>query len=310
MYKEKNFVSAVVYVRNVQNEVKDFLDMLIGVLKGNFEHSEIICVNDCSSDKTVDEIKAVAKGTTGMTISVVNLSYFHGLEGAMTAGNNLSIGDFIFEFDSVNLDFTPDTIMRVYRKALEGYDIVSAVSDVRQSLSSSLFYWVVKTLSETSLVMKTERFRILSRRVFNRIDDMNKSVPYRKIVYSNAGLRMASINYTGNGCNKKMDKAEEKYRVRLAVDALLLFTDAGYRLSMTMTVTMMVLAIVMALYSVVIYVSAIPVEGWTTTILFLSVAFFGLFGVLTAIIKYLQLIMTMVFKRKQYSFESIEKLTK
>lgn len=310
MYKEKNFVSAVVYVRNVQNEVKAFLDMLIGILKGNFEHSEIICVNDCSSDKTVDEIKAVAKGTTGMTISVVNLSYFHGLEGAMTAGNNLSIGDFIFEFDSVNLDFTPDTIMRVYRKALEGYDIVSAVSDVRQSLSSSLFYWVVKTLSETSLVMKTERFRILSRRVFNRIDDMNKSVPYRKIVYSNAGLRMASINYTGNGCNKKMDKAEEKYRVRLAVDALLLFTDAGYRLSMTMTVTMMVLAIVMALYSVVIYVSAIPVEGWTTTILFLSVAFFGLFGVLTAIIKYLQLIMTMVFKRKQYSFESIEKLTK
>lgn len=310
MYKEKNFVSAVVYVRNVQNEVKDFLDMLIGVLKGNFEHSEIICVNDCSSDKTVDEIKAVAKGTTGMTISVVNLSYFHGLEGAMTAGNNLSIGDFIFEFDSVNLDFEPDTIMRVYRKALEGYDIVSAVSDVRQSTSSSLFYWAVKTLSDNSLLMKTERFRILSRRVFNRIDDMNKSVPYRKIVYSNAGLRMTSINYAGNGHVKKLDKEEEKYRSRLAVDALLLFTDVGYRLSMTMTVTMMVLAVVMALYSVVIYVSAIPVEGWTTTILFLSVAFFGLFGVLTAIIKYLQLIMTMVFKRKQYSFESIEKLTK
>ena len=51
-----------------------------------------------------------------------------------------------------------------------------------------------------------------------------------------------------------------------------------------------------------------PVEGWTTTILFLSVAFFGLFGILTIIIKYLQLLMDLVFKRKHYSFESVEKL--
>lgn len=37
--------------------------------------------------------------------------------------------------------------------------------------------------------------------------------------------------------------------------------------------------------------------------------FFGLFGVLTIIIKYLQLLVDLVFKRKHYSFESIEKLT-
>ena len=53
-----------------------------------------------------------------------------------------------------------------------------------------------------------------------------------------------------------------------------------------------------------------PVAGWTTTILFLSVVFFGLFAILTVIIKYLQIIVDLVFKRKHYSFESIEKLTK
>ena len=50
--------------------------------------------------------------------------------------------------------------------------------------------------------------------------------------------------------------------------------------------------------------------GWTTTVLFLSVVFFGLFGVLTVIVKYLQLIVELVFKRKRYTFESIEKVTK
>ena len=63
-------------------------------------------------------------------------------------------------------------------------------------------------------------------------------------------------------------------------------------------------------YSAVIYATSNPVAGWTTTILFLSVAFFGLFGILTIVVKYLQLLVDLVFKRKHYSFESIEKLTK
>lgn len=77
-----------------------------------------------------------------------------------------------------------------------------------------------------------------------------------------------------------------------------------------MTAFMMLMSIFMVIYSVVIYAAANPVEGWTTTILFLSVVFFGLFGVLTIIIKYLQLLVNLIFRRKHYNYESIEKLTK
>lgn len=41
-----------------------------------------------------------------------------------------------------------------------------------------------------------------------------------------------------------------------------------------------------------------------------SVTFFGLFGILTVIIKYFRLLVNRVFKRKHYSVEGIEKLTK
>ena len=92
--------------------------------------------------------------------------------------------------------------------------------------------------------------------------------------------------------------------------SLIMFTGMGYRFSKAMTILMMAVSLFMVVYSVVIYLTSNPIEGWTTTILFLSVAFFGLFGILTVIIKYLQLIIDLVFKRKHYSFESIEKLTK
>ena len=94
------------------------------------------------------------------------------------------------------------------------------------------------------------------------------------------------------------------------MDSLIMFTGMGYRFSKAMTILMMAVSLFMVVYSVVIYLTSNPIEGWTTTSLFLSVAFFGLFGILTVIIKYLQLIIDLVFKRKHYSFESIEKLTK
>ena len=53
------------------------------------------------------------------------MSYFHGLEVAMSAGIDLSIGDFVFEFDNTVLDFSESDVMNIYWKALTGYDIIS-----------------------------------------------------------------------------------------------------------------------------------------------------------------------------------------
>ena len=309
--KEKNFASAVIYVHNAEQRISEFLGMIIKTMEDNFEHSEIICVNDCSDDGSVDVIKKCSQCAKTTSVSVVNMSHFHGLELAMDAGMDLSIGDFVFEFDNTVLDFAPDMVMKVYRHSLEGFDIVSASPDRRTKISSRLFYRVFDKFSDVTYEMTTESFRVLSRRVINRISSMNKTVPYRKAVYANSGLRTDNIKYTVvGGLSKSTDKKENKYRSGLAVDTLILFTEVGYSFAKYMTVIMMLMSVLMIIYSVVIYVTAHPVEGWTTTILFLSVAFFGLFGILTIIIKYLQLLVNLVFKRKHYNFESIEKLTK
>lgn len=310
--KEQNFVSAVIYVRNAENRIADFLETIMDVLEKNFEKSEIICVNDHSEDKSASVIRQVSGKAKNTTVTILNMSYFHGLEISMNAGMDLAIGDFVLEFDSAIQDFGQEEIMRVYRKSLEGYDIVSASPDKRQKLSSGLFYYVFDKFSDFPYKFNTERFRILSRRVINRIGSMNKSVPYRKAVYANCGLKTENIRYAVCGaCGETgKDRSEQRYRSGLAMDTLILFTEFGYRLSMSMTALMMMVTVFMAVYALVIYILSKPVEGWTTTILFLSFAFFGLFGILTIIVKYLQILVNLVFKRKRYSFESIEKLTK
>lgn len=312
MSKEKNFVSAVVYVRNAQDRVEEFLQLLIHTMENNFEHSEIICVDDHSNDCSVETIKSLSKMAKSTSITVIHMSYFHGIELSMNAGTDLAIGDFVLEFDNTVLDYTEETIMAIYNKALEGYDIVSASADRKQRFSSNLFYKVFNHFADTDNKMCTESFRILSRRVMNRVSSMNQSVPYRKAVYANCGLKTFNMKYkpTSIKSYKEQDKMEKKYRNMLAADTLILFTQVGYRFSLMMTLLMMAVAVFVAIYAVIVYLTAIPVAGWTTTIFFMAFAFFGLFGILTIIIKYLQILVDLVFKRKKYSFESIEKLTK
>lgn len=310
VYKEKSFVSAVVYVHNAANRIESFLETIIDTMEENFEHSEIICVNDCSDDDSVKVLKETSKKAASTSISILNMSYFHGLELSMNAGVDLTIGDFVFEFDSTLLDYDKSEIMKVYRRSLEGYDIVSAAADKKQRFTSKVFYHAFDHFSNISYQMHTESFRILSRRVINRISSMNKSVLYRKAVYANCGLKTDMIIYLPKACEYTSDKAEQKYRKQLAIDSLIMFTDVGYRFSIMMTFSMMLMSIFMIAYSLVTYLTRNPVAGWTTTILFLSVAFLGLFGILTIIIKYLQLILKLVFSRKRYNFESIEKLTR
>lgn len=311
--KEKNFVSAVLYVHNAENSIRQFLKTILSTLEECFEYSEVICVNDASSDASVEMIKEISKTAEGVSVSVLHMSYFHGVELAMNAGVDLSIGDFVFEFDSTEMDFDASQIMRVYKKALEGYDIVSATPEKKQKISSKIFYYVFNKYANYAHKTNTERFRVLSRRVINRVSSMNKSIPYRKAVYANCGLKATNLLYPVIAQTKnavKGDRTEKKYRRNLAVDALILFTDVGYRFSIGMTLCMMLITIFMVCYSVMIYLTSNPVAGWTTTILFLSVVFFGLFGVLTIIIKYLQILIDLVFKRSRYSFEGVEKLTK
>ena len=174
-----------------------------------------------------------------------------------------------------------------------------------------LFYLVFNRFSHLDYKMTTERFRILSRRVINRVQAMNKAMPYRKPVYAACGLKTASLSYRiVRKIRERDDSFTRSYRKSLAVDSLIIFTDLGYRVSMLITGAMLVFSIAVGVYSFAFYALRNPVPGWTSTILFLSVSMFFIFMILTIVIKYLQILVNLVFKKARYNFESIEKLTK
>lgn len=122
--KENNFISAVIYIHNCEDTIYEFLKMLDTNFEKHYKQYELICVNDCSSDESINEIKKYSKEAKG-SITILNMSFYQGLELSMNAGRCLAIGDFVYEFDIPIKIYSFDTIYSLYTRSLGGYDIVT-----------------------------------------------------------------------------------------------------------------------------------------------------------------------------------------
>ncbi len=311
--REKNFVSAVVYVRNDQEQIKGFLAKLMGVLSENFEKYEIICVDDQSQDGSVRAIKDMSGDFDSTVVSIISMGYYQGRELSMNAGVDLSIGDFVFEFDSVIMDYDPSLIMQVYRHSLkEGFDIVSAAPKRVSRRSARLFYSFFNKFAKYHMVLRPETFRILSRRSINRVHSLMVSIPYRKAVYARCGLRVDTIQYMPTIARHKVrDRAVASYKSGLALDTIVLFTDIPGWFVNIMIFGSLFAVIFFACYMLyAVYGAGQGVRLWMVASLIVSIALCGLFTCTAIIIKYLSLIEGLIFKRQKYVIESIEKIAK
>ena len=310
--REKNFVSCVLYLHNEGETVKNFLSEICRVMQENFEKYEIICVNDGCVDDTVEQVKAYLTETAHKpVVSLVNLSYYQGVESAMNAGSDLAVGDFLFEFEKCQPEFDADLIIQVYRRALEGYDVVAAAPKHGVSFSSKLFYAVYNWGSKSKGKLRQELFRVVSRRAINRVNQMNTFIPYRKAMYMNCGLKTDTIVFDNKKVSRRGHNQEERgARSTLTVDSLIIFTDVLEKISMTVSAVLLAALLVMFGYLIYSTFSAVrPVEGWLSTMMLMSFGFFMMSVLLTLILKYLSVLLNMSFRKQRYVIEGVEKLT-
>lgn len=311
--KEKKFISLVVYLHNVEEYIKFFMKSVIPVCEDHFQQFEIVCVDDGCTDGTVEKLKEyLEENQTNAMVNVIHMSFFQGLESAMNAGRDIAIGDFVYEFDDVFVDYEPEMLLKVYEKLLEGSDIVAASSKGKMRITSKLFYSLYNSTSRSDSKIGPETFRIVSRRAINRIKSMGQYIPYRKAVYSNCGLKMSTLYYDSKDVTARVkNKTVASERTALALDSFIYFTNVLERISMVICGIFLVLTVGMGIYIITNFFNADkPVEGWLSTMGFLALGFFGVFALLTIILKYLSVMLNLIFKQQRYLVADIEKVVK
>ena len=95
MSKMRQYISVVAYVHNNADRIKKFITTVMKECE-IFKQCEMIFVDDCSTDNSVDVIKKFYKThPVDYIVSIIRLGKYHGMEMAMNAGRDMAIGDYV-----------------------------------------------------------------------------------------------------------------------------------------------------------------------------------------------------------------------
>ncbi len=307
--KNKCFISTVVYVCNRSlSELEVFCDKVVRTLSENFENNEVIFVLDGHQTVDSDGINDILRKLhLNIMAETVQMAYYQGIEAAMCAGDDLAIGDFIFEFDSIVVDYEEKLVLDVFNHAREGYDIVSAGDDT-MSFASRMFYKLINHRNNYEL--RHESFRVVSRRAINRIKILNNTIPYRKALYAASGLPTDYMKYTPKGKSRKIkrNRKENSYRFNAGINYTIIFTKLIEKITMILSTIFLLVSIGTGVWAIYSYVAEENLAGgWVSLMGVISFGFFGIFLLITVMIKYMSLLLDINYKKSAYVVESVNK---
>jgi polyisoprenyl-phosphate glycosyltransferase len=190
-------LSLVVPVYREEQSIAPFLARTVPVLErlGTFE---IIFCLDPSPDRTEAAIREAIK--IDDRIGLLRLSRRVGQPAATMAGILNCRGGWCIVID-VDLQDPPEMIELLYRKAIEGFDVVTARRLSRQGETlikkgmSRLWHALIDRIADVSIPRDTGDFRIISRRVIEELRGLRESHGFLRGLVALIGFPQTDLGY-------------------------------------------------------------------------------------------------------------------
>ena len=222
-------ISVVVPVFNEEVNIEPFLDRIITVLNKITNDYEIIFSLDPSKDKTEEKILNLA--LQNKNIKIIIFSRRFGQPAATIAGINNSTGDCCVVID-VDLQDPPELIEELYKKFLEGYEVVLAKRKKRKGetflkkIIASFGYKLINFFSEIDIPIDTGDFRLISKKVVEQLKFMKEPHNFLRGMVAYIGFKQCEIVYDRDQ-RFKGDTKYNKYlgSIKIALNGLLGFSS-------------------------------------------------------------------------------------
>lgn len=194
----KRSLCVVVPVYNEQEVLPEFHRRMCAVLDTLDMKSELIYVNDGSTDATPDVIDRLR--TRDSRVMLVDLSRNFGKEIALTAGLDHADSDAVVVIDA-DLQDPPELIPELIAQWLAGYDVVYAKRSCREGegivkkATAFLFYRIIQKLSRVRIPEDTGDYRLLSRRAVDALGQLREQHRFMKGLFAWIGYPQKAVIY-------------------------------------------------------------------------------------------------------------------
>lgn len=296
---EQNYISVVLVVNEENKEIITKIQNINKILKSNFKNSEIVIVDNTSKNSSLESLNSLDFKHTEIKLPIK-----HRTQQALNAGTAIAIGDYILEIEDISFDIDYNKIIEMYKKSQEGYDFVF-LTPKKLRKSSKIFYSILNKYFKNSFNedISSSVMTLSSRRGQNKVVEVGKRVINRNVAYVLSGLKTSSIvvdmSYKNNrGFSENL---------MLMFDTLIYYTDAIMLFTQRLAFVFFALFGMGVIYSLVTRIVKKTVEGWASLFIVLSLGFFGIFLILSIIIRYLHHILQNSLNSKDYIYRSVNK---
>ena len=191
-------LSIVAPVYNEQETIAEFHRRLGAVLTSLNGTSEVVYVDDGSTDATLKLLHDLRKSNPQIAILVLSRNF--GKEIALTAGIDHARGDAVIVIDA-DLQDPPELIPKLLEEWQRGFDVVYAKRTSRHGeglvkrATAYAFYRVIQRVSRVRIPDDTGDFRLLSRRAVEALRKIREQHRFMKGLFAWIGYPQVAVPY-------------------------------------------------------------------------------------------------------------------
>lgn len=193
---QDKLISIVIPMFNEASGLHLFFERLKPIRAGLNVPSELVVVNDGSTDDTLSGLITLQKSIPQMR--VIDLSRNFGKEAALSCGLAHAKGDAIINLDA-DLQDSPELITEMIQKWQEGYDMVTVVREDRKNdswlhrLWVKSFYTLINKISDVKITPNVRDYRLMSRACLNAYLELKERSRFNKGLFAWIGFKEYQI---------------------------------------------------------------------------------------------------------------------
>lgn len=230
---------------------------------------ELIFVSDGSKDATYSEILKVA--ATNPRIKGAEFSRNFGKEASIFAGLSLALGDAVIVMDC-DLQHPPQVIPQMWKLWQEGYEVVEGIKlsrgkeSLAHKLSAGLFYKIMSSLIKMDMNASSD-YKLLDRKVVDVLLELPEKNTFFRALTFWAGFKTTTVEYEVQERAYGQSKWSLLSLMKYAITNATSFSTLPLQLVTIMGMISILFSIILAIQTMIKYLSGTAVEGFTTVIL-------------------------------------------
>jgi polyisoprenyl-phosphate glycosyltransferase len=270
-------VSIIVPIHNEAASIDAFFAQLLPVLERLGATWEIICINDGSTDATLDSL--IEFHRRNPAIKVISLSRNFGKDVALSAGFDFAIGAAVIPIDA-DLQDPPELIVPMVAKWREGFDIVFATRKRREGDSwlkrttARYFYEIFDRITDVPVPHDTGDYRLIDRRVVDVLVRLPERTRFMKGLFAWVGFRQTAVTFDRQPRHAGDTKWNYWRLWNFALDAITSFSSLPLKIWSYIGVAISLFAFLFAMFLAALkIIRGINLPGYAS--LMVAVLFFG-----------------------------------